>query len=102
MRDKILSVVKYFTSEEVAYYIAENMGSVPAVKIKTAPTKAKNMVYQKNYDFISKANQIIDFSNYYIDADVLLHIAERFPSFLENKNTIYVVWEYAYNYVMDK
>lgn len=102
MRDKILSVVKYFTSEEVAYYIAENMGSVPAVKIKTAPTKAKNMVYQKNYDFISKANQIIDFSNYYIDADVLLHIAERFPSFLENKNTIYDVWEYAYNYVMDK
>ena len=49
MRDKILSVVKYFTSEEVAYYIAENMGSVPAVKIKTAPTKAKNMVYQKKH-----------------------------------------------------
>ena len=36
----------------IGYYIAENMGSVPAVKIKTAPTKAKNMVYQKNYDFI--------------------------------------------------
>ena len=101
MREKILSVVKYFTSQRSAYYIAENLGSVPTIKIRKAATKAKNQVYQRNCDFINSANQIIDFSNYYIDSDVLRHICDRFPLFLEDKITIQEVWDYAYRYVSE-
>lgn len=99
MREKLLSVVKYFTSQENAYYITENLGSISAVKIRTAATKTKNMIYQKNCDFVAGANQIIDFSSSYIDSDVLRHIGDKFPLFLEGKMNINDVWEYSYRYV---
>ena len=99
MREKLISVVKYFTSQENAYYITENLGSISAVKIRTAATKTKNMIYQRNCDFVAGANQIIEFSSSYIDSDVLRHIGDKFPLFLEGKMNINDVWEYSYRYV---
>ena len=69
------------------------------MKIRTAATKTKNMIYQRNCDFVAGANQIIEFSSSYIDSDVLRHIGDKFPLFLEGKMNINDVWEYSYRYV---
>jgi len=96
--DKILAALKYFTSEDTATKLNIDLGAVTAVKTQSALAYSSSPVYKKNYDFIRDISEIIDFPDYYVDSDVLLHVSDEFPKFLIGSEKIEDVWKYAYNY----
>ena len=98
-KKQILSVLKHFASKETASYMAKNLGVVPTVKIEKAKTKVENSAYKKNTELFDTVREYIDFPNYYINEDVLIHVTDNFPEFLEDGKTINEVWEDAINYV---
>lgn len=95
-QDKILKLLKYLTSQDSAEYLVENLGIIPAVSIAHTPTYVSNPVYQKNYQYIHSATEIIDFPDYYTNSDVLINFADNFPDYLTDKCTIEELWINAY------
>ncbi len=97
-RSGVTALLKYLTTKDAALDFAKQIGSIPAINIVPAKARNQNKIYDMNYVFLKSVNEYIDFPHYYIDINVLTHLQDKFPAFLEGSASKNEVWERAYRH----
>ena len=97
-RSGVTALLKYLTTKEAALDFVKQIGSIPAINIVPAKARNQNKIYDMNYVFLKSVNEYIDFPHYYIDINVLTHLQDKFPAFLEGSASKSEVWVRAYRY----